>query len=257
MSTKAAMNLTTIAPDVVWTHRSLPLILDSIPVNCRSLLDVGCGRGIIGALCRIYRGLDRLVGVEGFEPYLEFSQKSGFYDHTILRDLNDTPLPFGTQEFEVVTCIEVIEHLEWSAGQKLLDELERIGSRVIVTTPNIRFQQGEYDGNIFQRHLSGWNPSNFKARGYRVYGAGNLNVGYALKNATEKVVGRVAGGALFSGIRNSARSVSQAFGPLTYNVPRLSTSLLCVLSQRGRNENMDAGDGATRPVRPRRTRSAV
>ena len=256
MSAKAEMNLTAAAPDVVWTHRSLPLILDSIPVNCRSLLDVGCGRGIIGALGRIYRGLDRLVGVEGFKPYLEFSQKAGFYDHTILRDLNDTPLPFGTQEFEVVTCIEVIEHLEWSAGQRLLDELERIGSRVIVTTPNIRFQQDEYDGNIFQRHLSGWNPGDFRARGYRVYGAGNLNVGYALKNATEKVVGRVAGGALFSGIRNSARSVLQAFGPFTYNVPRLSTSLLCVLSERSRDGNMHTEDGAT-PVRSLRTRSAV
>lgn len=227
MSMKAEMNLMTTTPDVVWTHRSLPLILDSIPVHCRSLLDVGCGRGIIGALCRIYRGLDRLVGVDGFQPYLEFSQKTGFYDDTILRDLNDMPLPFGTQEFEVVTCIEVIEHLEWSAGQKLLDELERIGSHVIVTTPNIRFQQEEYDGNIFQRHLSGWNPSHFKARGYRVYGAGNLNVGYGLKNATEKMMGR----AVFSGIRNSARSVSEAFGPLTYNVPGLSTSLLCVLSR--------------------------
>jgi len=156
-----------------------------------------------------------------------------------------------------VTCIEVIEHLEWSAGEKLLDELERIGSRVIVTTPNIHFQQGEYDGNIFQRHLSGWNPSDFKTRGYRVYGAGNLNVGYALKNATDKVVRRAAGGALFSRIRNSARSVSQAFGPLTYHVPRLSTTLLCVLNQQRGKGSTHTGDGVTRPVRPLRTRSTV
>jgi hypothetical protein len=238
MSAKAEMNLTTAAPDVVWTHRSLPLILDSIPVNCKSLLDVGCGRGIIGALCRIYRCVDRLVGMDGFEPYLEFSENAGLYDRTILRNLNDTPLPFGDREFEVVTCIEVIEHLEWSAGQSLLDELERIGSHVILTTPNIRFQQGEYDGNGLQRHLSGWNPSDFRARGYKVYGTGNLNVGYRLKNVTEKVVGRAAGGAVFSGIRKSARYISQAFGPLTHNVPRLSTSLLCVLDQRGANKNL-------------------
>lgn len=234
MTPKAEMNLTS-APDVAWTHRSLPLILDSIPVNCKSLLDVGCGRGIIGALCRIYRSLDRLVGVDGFERYLEFNQKTGFYDHTIPRNLNDTPLPFGTQEFEVVTCIEVIEHLEWSAGQRLLDELERIGSVVLLTTPNIDFQQREYDGNVFQRHLSRWHPSDFRTRGYRVYGAGNLNIGYALKNVTETVVGRAAGGAVFSGIRRSVRYISQAFGPLTLDVPRLSTSLLCVLSQRGQS----------------------
>jgi hypothetical protein len=237
MGLKAEINLTTGAPDVVWTHPSLPLVLDSIPVDCKSLLDVGCGRGIIGALCRIYRALDRLVGVDGFEPYLEFSQTAGFYDRTIPRNLNDTPLPFGAQEFEVVTCIEVIEHLEWSAGQKLLDELERIGSRVILTTPNIRFQQGEYDGNVFQKHLSGWNPSHFTARGYKVYGAGNLKVGYALKDVTEKVVGRLAGGAVFSGIRKSARYISQALGPLTHDVPKLSTSLLCIKSPRSRDGN--------------------
>jgi hypothetical protein len=119
--------------------------------------------------------------MDGFGAYLEFCQKAGFYDDTILRNLGDTPLPLNTQEFEVVTCIEVIEHLEWDAGQKLLDELERIGSRVIVTTPNVLFQQKEYDGNTFQRHLSQWRPSDFRMRGYVVYGAGSLNVGYSLR----------------------------------------------------------------------------
>ena len=238
MSSKAEMKLTPGTPDVVWTHHSLPLILDAIPVHCRSLLDVGCGRGIIGALCRIYRGVDRLVGVDGFESYLEFSQRSGLYDRTVLRNLNETPLPFATREFEVVTCIEVIEHLERNAGQKLLDELERIGCQVIVTTPNVCFQQREYDGNVFQRHLSGWSPGDFRARGYKVYGMGNLNVGYSLKNVTEKVIGRAAGGAVFSRIKKSARYISQAFGPLTRDVPRLSTSLLCVLGERGQNGNI-------------------
>ena len=238
MSAKAEMKLTTGTPDVVWTHRSLPLILDAIPVHCRSLLDVGCGRGIIGALCRIYRGVDRLVGIDGFEPYLEFSQQSGLYDHTVLRNLNDTPLPFAAREFEVVTCIEVIEHLERSAGQKLLDELERIGYQVIVTTPNVHFQQSEYDGNVFQRHLSGWGPSDFRARGYKVYGMGNLSLGYSLKNVAEKIVGRASGGAVFSRIKKSARYISQAFGPWTHDVPRMSTSLLCVLGERRQNGSM-------------------
>ena len=235
MTPKVEMHSVTNIPDIAWTHRSLPLILDSIPVNCKSLLDVGCGRGIIGALCRIYRGLDRLVGVDGFEPYLEFNQKAGFYDHTIPRDLNETPLPFGTHEFEVVTCIEVIEHLEWNAGQRLLDELERIGSLVLLTTPNVDFQQSEYDGNVFQRHRSRWRASDFQARGYRVYGAGNLNLGYAFKNVTERVVGR---NALFASIKNSARYISQALGPLTHDAPRLSTNILCVLGQRTCNGDL-------------------
>ena len=228
MSITTEMSLTTGVPDVSWTHRSLPLILDAIPVGCESLLDVGCGRGVVGALCRIYRRVDRLVGMDGFEPYLEFCQKAGFYDNTVLRNLNDTPLPPGTQEFEVVTCIEVIEHLEWSAGQKLLEELERIGSRVIVTTPNIMFQQHEYDGNALQRHLSHWRPRDFTSRGYTVYGTGSLNIGYGLRNVVEKAVGLPSQGAVHQRVREFARYLSEVFGPSTRNLPRLSTNLLCV-----------------------------
>src|SRR6266480_1016504 len=228
MSITVEMSLTTGIPDVSWTHRSLPLILDAIPVNCKSLLDVGCGRGIIGALCRIYRGMDRLVGMDGFGAYLEFCQKAGFYDDTILRNLSDTPLPLNTQEFEVVTCIEVIEHLEWEAGQKLLSELERIGSQVIVTTPNVLFQQKEYDGNKFQRHLSQWRPSDFRMRGYVVYGAGSLNVGYSLRKAVEKVAGSSGEYVMPNRVRQSARHISEILGPLTRNLPWLSTNLLCV-----------------------------
>jgi hypothetical protein len=228
MSLAAEVISTIGMPDVTWTHRSLPDILDAIPVNCKSLLDIGCGRGIIGAMCRIYRAVDRLVGIEGFEPYLEFSQKAGFYDETILRNLSETPLPLSTQEFEVVTCTEVIEHLEWDAGRRLLDELERIGSRVIVTTPNILFQQQEYDGNVFQRHLSQWRPIDFRRRGYLVYGVGSLNVGYGVKNAVEKVAGRPAKKVVPNRVRRSARHLSEMLGPLTRSLPWLSTSLLCI-----------------------------
>jgi len=42
-------------PDITWTHKGLPHILASIPADTKSLVDVGCGRGIIAALARIYR----------------------------------------------------------------------------------------------------------------------------------------------------------------------------------------------------------
>ncbi|HKW63900.1 MAG TPA: methyltransferase domain-containing protein [Candidatus Acidoferrum sp.] len=243
MSLTKEMSLATSAPDITWTHRALPLILDAIPVGCRSLLDVGCGRGIIGALCRIYRLPERLVGIDGFAPYVEFTRSAGMYDETLLRNLNDMPLPFRSQEFEVVTCTEVIEHLEWSAGQKLLDELERIGSHIIVTTPNIDFQQSEYDGNVFQRHLSKWKPRNFQERGYRVYGVGILNVGYGMKAVAESVVGCAASDTMFAHVRKSARYISEALGALTRRLPQLSSNLLCVKAQSIR-QNVDLTAGS-------------
>jgi hypothetical protein len=233
MSLTSDMSMTPEIPDISWTHRSLPVILDAIPVNCKSLLDVGCGRGIIGALCRIYRSMDRLAGMDGFETYLEFCQKRGFYDETILRNLGDTPLPLKTREFEMVTCIEVIEHLEWDAGQKLLDELERIGSRVLVTTPNVLFQREEYDGNKFQRHLSQWRPRDFRWRGYAVYGAGNLNVGFGLRKTVEKLSRSRGKDVVPTRVRQSARYISETFGSVTRSFPWLSTSLLCAKGGQG------------------------
>src|SRR6266566_7037695 len=128
-------------PDVTWAHPSLNLILDAIPLNTKSLIDVGCGRGIIGALSRIFREPTRLVGIDGHRPYLDFCERFRFYDECLQWDLQRLPTPFSKGEFDVVTCVEVIEHLNKPSGFGLLNELERIGRRVVVTTPNVFFKQ--------------------------------------------------------------------------------------------------------------------
>jgi len=215
-------------PDTTWTHSALPSILDAIPVNCESIVDLGCGRGIIGALCRIYRAPNRLVGVDGFEPYLTFCRRMGFYDELIHLDLSGSPLPFRAREFQVATCIEVIEHLPKHQGQILLNELERIASCVIVTTPGIWFEQDDYDGNPLQKHLSRWKAHEFIGRGYKVYGVGALSIGYQIRRVMSRVIGPRGTSIAQSGIRNGARRVSEALGPLTHSLPRFSTKLLCL-----------------------------
>jgi len=192
-------------PEVTWTHPALPRILGAIPVEARSLIDVGCGRGIIGALARIYRRPTRLVGIDVYEPYLELCRGHRFYDECVQRALEDLPLPYGDGEFHVATCIEVIEHLPHPAGLKLLDELERIAKRVIVTTPGLFFEQTSFDDNPHQHHVSLWRAQDFRNRGYRVYGVGGM-----------KAFGK------------EVRYISYALGPLTWPLPALSTLILCV-----------------------------
>jgi len=196
-------------PDVTWTHPALPKILDLIDIPVRSLLDVGCGRGIIGALCRIYREPTRLVGVDGHEPYLAFCRQRSFYDETYRVDVTTEALPFGDKEFEIATCIEVIEHVPKEAGIRLLTELDRVAWKVIVTTPNFFFEQREYDGNPFQKHLSRWYVGDFVRRGYRVHGVGGM-----------KIMGR------------EIPYLSPVLGKLTRPFPRLSTMLLGVKDSR-------------------------
>lgn len=119
-------------PDVGWMPSWYSWVLRSIPVAARALVDLGCGRGIVGALCRIYREPARLVGGDVFEPYLEFCRAFRLYDEVLHWNLRTIPLPFKDGEFKVCTCIEVLEHLPKASGEALLDEMSRIASVVIV-----------------------------------------------------------------------------------------------------------------------------
>lgn len=162
-------------PEVTWTHGWLREILEQIPVKINSLIDAGCGRGVIGALVRIYRNPKRLVGIDAFRPYLEFCRHHNFYDELYEYDLRQT-LPFSEKEFDVATCIEVIEHLPKNSGVHLLNEPERIAKKVIITTPNGSLPQKALDHNLFQKHRSCWYVEDFAKRGYTIKGVGDFMV---------------------------------------------------------------------------------
>lgn len=191
--------------DIIWTHPSLPTILNAIPTDAASLVDLGCGRGIMGALSRIYRDVKRLVGVDAYQASVDFCKRHNFYDEYLIWDLNKMPLPFKDKEFRVSTCIEVIEHLSKESGARLIDEMERVARHIIITTPNLFFEQPEYDNNPNQRHISRWTVRDFRRRGYKVYGVGEM-----------KIFGHVVTG------------ISHALGSLTKYTPALSSLLLCV-----------------------------
>ena len=52
-------------PEITWTHPFVYQLLKIIPTNTNTLVDVGCGRGIIGALMRSWEVqiMDRAVHV--------------------------------------------------------------------------------------------------------------------------------------------------------------------------------------------------
>ena len=154
--------------EITWTHPFLYEVLAYIPLETSTLIDVGCGKGIIGALMRMYRCPKRLVAIDAFKPYLDFCKKHNLYDEFLQFDLTNLPLPFNNMEFDVATCIEVIEHLPKKLGFKLLEELERIAKKVVVTTPSIFFAQKFYNNNPHQAHLSVWTSKEFSCRGYKV-----------------------------------------------------------------------------------------
>jgi SAM-dependent methyltransferase len=147
----------------------------SIDRGTNSILDVGCGRGepmrFIGRRLRIAS-----VGVDLFLPYLKECLASG--THSAVVQCNVLRLPFQQDSFDVVLCMEVLEHLEQEDGKRLLMEMERVARhQVILTTPVGRHVQHEYDGNPFQEHRHIWDPSSLRRLGYRVIGHGVRGMG--------------------------------------------------------------------------------
>ncbi len=95
-----------------------------------SLLDVGCGEGVVTE--RLARALPatRVVGVGVAQPGLldewerRRAPKLGFAPGSAYA------LPYGENEFDVVTAFEVLEHLE--RPSEALAELARVAERALV-----------------------------------------------------------------------------------------------------------------------------
>jgi len=106
-------------------------ILRTLLKNLRSqtepiLLDVGCGR--IG-MAAFLNGT-KVVGVD-VEPPLESVENFTFQQGTII------DLHFPDKSFQVVSCIDVLEHLPLEARDRAIDELVRVASRaVLVACPH-------------------------------------------------------------------------------------------------------------------------
>jgi ubiquinone/menaquinone biosynthesis C-methylase UbiE len=108
--------------------------LDAIvePLGARSALDAGCGEG--ETLARLERSLpDRVSAVDVSPEAVEFT--AGRFPHHEVRAASVYELPYADDAFELVLCLEVLEHLDDPAAA--LAELARVSSAdVVVSVPH-------------------------------------------------------------------------------------------------------------------------
>lgn len=102
----------------------------------RKLLDVGCGDGIL--IHFIKNRVSEVYGIDNLSPDLQKAKKRGLI--TKLVNLDKEKLPFNNNTFDVVTCLDVIEHVK--DPSIMLKEIYRVLKKngvIILSTPNIRF----------------------------------------------------------------------------------------------------------------------
>lgn len=136
-----------------------------------TVIDVGCG---------IFMTTDEIrcksiIGIDAWIPYLE-KKKHDF--QTINFDISniDNFKIFIDKSYDVITCMDVIEHLEKSSGFLVIKELQRIArKKVIIFTPEGFVKQddgqaGSWGENnpLFQKHRSGWSIEDFERLKFKV-----------------------------------------------------------------------------------------
>ncbi len=140
-------------------------------------VDIGCGNGAKVEQLLSFDFARKLrdgtfVGTDLHEPSLGLAKQ--IYHHVVLADARHLPLRQGV--FELVLCIQVIEHLRQADGKKLLDEIDRLDPRQALLTVPMGYDPKTVleDANPHQSHESAWYPAEFLHRGYLVYGMGGL-----------------------------------------------------------------------------------
>ena len=206
---KAVKNLIVYIP---FTRRNI--ITRSIDKSTKTLLDLGCGDG--ETMGFINKGKKLIAtGVDAHQPYLTQCKLRGIYAQLHCCDIRS--LPFEPKSFDVVMCLQVLEHLENEEGVRLLRQIEQIARRqVILDIPVGKWEQGAFEDNSFQRHKSAWYPIDLKNRGYKIRG---YDVIYIVAKFLYGLPNR---------FKLAYYLVSLLVGPFVYYLPRLAGAMVGV-----------------------------
>jgi ubiquinone/menaquinone biosynthesis C-methylase UbiE len=135
-------------------------VLNKIPDNVEgiTILDIAFGKGYWGFNIRTNKqGNPILVGLEISKEYIRKQKEMKIYNEFILSDVRF--LPIKSNSFKIVIACEIIEHLDRKEGIEFLNNIEKLGKKIVVSTPKGFW---ETKGSIgFDRHISGWEVEDF------------------------------------------------------------------------------------------------
>ena len=119
-----------------WHRLKFAHVAAAMPLGFEHHLDIGCGPGtFIGTL----PGTGASLGVDIAEAQVDYANEHYASKAHKFEWVQSDNLPFDDDTFDVVTIIELIEHLEMKGVERLLRESLRVlrpGGVFLATTPN-------------------------------------------------------------------------------------------------------------------------
>jgi 2-polyprenyl-3-methyl-5-hydroxy-6-metoxy-1,4-benzoquinol methylase len=134
----------------------------------KSILDVGCGEGVLTEQWADKLGSGRIVGIDLDDPKLKAEWDKRRRANLEYRVEDATHLSFADGEFDMATAIEVLEHVP--DPERTVAEMARVASRwVLVSVPReplwrgLNMARGAYlkDLGNTPGHINHWSKRSF------------------------------------------------------------------------------------------------
>jgi len=134
----------------------------------QSLLDVGCGEGVLVHRWALAMPQARLVGIDLEEQSIQAGWAERRAPNLEYRTMPAEDLPFAENEFELASAIEVLEHVP--DPEHTVAEMARCAkSHLLVSVPNeplwriLNMARGAYVGQLGNTpgHLNHWSKRSF------------------------------------------------------------------------------------------------
>ena len=106
--------------------------INVIPSDVRTVVDLGCGNGafVNGLLGQCSGRFGRVVGLDSSQEALRHVKAEAAQGSI-------AELPFEDESFDLVTCMETLEHLSQADFQRAVDEMQRVSRKyILLTVPN-------------------------------------------------------------------------------------------------------------------------